>query len=422
MINSILDKYINNERGTDFANYTPDGIKQLLLALGNPHFQFKTVHIAGTNGKGSTCYMIARTLEAAGYRTGLFISPHLIKINERISINSSEISDVELLNNIQKADQAANKFNITATYFDILTAAAFCYFRDQHIDIAVIETGLGGRLDSTNVITPEVSVITDISMDHTHILGNTLEKITEEKCGIIKPGIPVISTNTDILINDIIRKYSKKIGSEFYEYNTTIIIEKISSDTALLNFKFSFMDFPPFLIELPLFPEHQIKNAAASAAALLTLKTKKFNSISPEIIISSMKNIKIPGRFQRLSFRPVILFDPAHNISSLCSLFNSIKSLYPRLKNKIVLTMMKDKVTDEIYEFLDSEKDKIIYYVKDDPRVYIPMEKQFSLITGDKNLILNHLKTEIDSNTIILFTGTFRIYDFALDAARILSE
>jgi dihydrofolate synthase/folylpolyglutamate synthase len=197
MIDQILNKYINNERNIGFSHYSPDNIRKLLDILGNPQNKIKTIHIAGTNGKGTTCYLIAGILQNSGYNTGLFISPHLVRLNERISINSIEISDTELLYYIQKADKAANENKITVTYFDILTAAAFSFFNDKSVEIAVIETGLGGRLDSTNVILPELSIITDISMDHSHILGDTIEKITSEKCGIIKPGVPVITTNTD---------------------------------------------------------------------------------------------------------------------------------------------------------------------------------------------------------------------------------
>lgn len=421
MLNEILERYTNNERDCDFSNYTPENIRELLNALGNPHKKVRTVHVAGTNGKGTTCYILARVLENCGYKTGLFISPHLRRINERISINSSDISDNDLLRYVKKADRAATDFNITVTYFDILTAAAFCWFNDEAADIAVIETGLGGRLDSTNVITPEVSIITDISMDHSHILGDTVEKITSEKCGIIKPWIPVVTTNTEEIIISIIKEYSRTNSSELFEIYSSFHAELLQPGKGGLRFRFLYNN-SSFIIELPLFPEHQVKNAAASIMALKLLETRGFSSINAETIISTIRNIKIPGRFQRLLSSPAVYFDPAHNISALTNLFKGMSSSFPGWRKIIVLTMMKDKVTDEVLRLLKTESGNIIYFLMDDPRAYIPENKEFSLVTGDRNVIITHIKSEINNNTIVLFTGTFRIYDLAVEAAPCLSE
>lgn len=421
MLNKILDKYINNERGTDFSNYTPDSISQLLQVLGNPHKKIRTVHVAGTNGKGTTCYIIARVLENCGYKTGLFISPHLIRINERISINSSDISDEDLLHYVKKADRAATESELSVTYFDILTAAAFCWFNDRSTDIAIIETGLGGRLDSTSVITPDISIITDISMDHSHILGDTVEKITSEKCGIIKPGVPVVTTNTEENIINIIREFASLNNTPLFELDKTFHAEILPQANGLLQFRFTGVKNVSFTIELPLFPEHQVKNAAASTMALMLLKTKGFGAVTPEVITSTIKGIRIPGRFQKLSASPEIYFDPAHNISSLTDLLKGMDSLFPGWRKIIVLTMMKDKVTDEVLRLLESESGNIVYYVMDDPRAYIPGNGQFSLITGDRDVIIKRIKSE-NNNTVVLFTGTFRIYDFALETAAMFEQ
>ena len=420
MIEHILNKYINNEKGTDFSNYTPDGIYQLLEKLGNPHKELKTVHIAGTNGKGTICYIIARVLENSGYRTGLFISPHLLRLNERISINSVDISDENLLKYIKKADEAATDSKITATYFDILTAAAFCYFKETEIDIAVIETGLGGRLDSTNVINPEISVITDISMDHTQILGNSIEKITREKCGIIKKGKHVVTTNTNDEILCLINEYSEFFNAPLHVFSKSFHIEKLENTNGFLKFNYFFHDISPFLIELPLFPEHQIKNAAAATTVLLLLKASLFPKIDLPILLDTLKIIQIPGRFQKLCSSPVIYFDPAHNISSLGNLLNGVQKLYPTWKIILVITLMKDKATNEIMELLQDYKNNIIYYIIDDKCAYIPENITFSLISDNRKLIINRIKSETFNNTVILFTGTFRIYDFALEAAKLL--
>ncbi len=421
MIDKILDKYINNERGGGFELYTLDGISKLLEVLGNPHRRLKTVHIAGTNGKGTTSYIIARVLENSGYKTGLFVSPHLLRINERISIDSLDISDEDLLYYIKKTDTAAEESQIKLTYFDILTAAALCYFHDNKADIAVIETGLGGRLDSTNMIIPEVSIITDISVDHSHILGDTLEKITVEKCGIIKNRIPVITTNTDSNIVSVIRESASLQKTELLEMYNSFNAEILNRDSGFTNFRFSFKKCKPFIINLPLFPEHQVKNASASSSALMLLSERGFSGITPEIITDTIRNIIIPGRFQKLSDNPPVYFDPAHNISSLQNLFDCVNALFPGFRIIKVLTMMKDKVTDDIIRLLESEKENIFYYQSGDPRSYIPSVNQFLHISDDKSVIIERIKTEINSRTIILFTGTFRIYSIAMETAELLS-
>lgn len=422
MIDQILNKYINNERNIGFSHYSPDNIRKLLDILGNPQNKIKTIHIAGTNGKGTTCYLIAGILQNSGYNTGLFISPHLVRLNERISINSIEISDTELLYYIQKADKAANENKITVTYFDILTAAAFSFFNDKSVEIAVIETGLGGRLDSTNVILPELSIITDISMDHSHILGDSIEKITSEKCGIIKPGVPVITTNTDRNILRIIQKFSEDRKSELIEPGLSYVFKKLPSDNNRFKFIINYDNFQELIIETDLFPEHQIKNAAASAVAAMFLKNKILNAITPDSIKSTIKEIRIPGRFQKLSDKNNIYFDPAHNIASLSSIINGFKKLFPGLQLRIILTIMTDKITPDIQLLLEAEKDIIIYYLIEDPRAYIPVNQQFYLITHDRNIIIQELITDINNNRVILFTGTFRIYNFAVEIAEFLNE
>jgi len=420
MLNTILDKYINNERGTDFCNYMPDNISKLLDVMGNPQNKIKTVHVAGTNGKGTICFIISRVLENSGYKTGLFISPHLKKINERISTNSSDISDDELLVYISKADGCATEYSIQVTYFDIITAAAFSYFNDKNIDIAIIETGLGGRLDSTNVIIPEVSIISDISLDHTHILGDTVEKIALEKCGIIKTGVPVITANTDEKILQVIRESAAKQNSELIELKKSYNYDQVTFYNIPYSFKLNFGHFS-FTIEHTLFPEHQVKNIAVSVAALLKLRQNNFSNITIDIIKKTIYSIKIPGRFQKLSLFHPVYFDPAHNIESLTSLMNGVKALFPEYKITNVIALMKDKVTPEILALLDNFCEKVIYYKINDPRAYIPENNQFYLITEDRDLIIKELLSDINNiKTVIVFTGTFRLYSFAIEAVKFL--
>jgi dihydrofolate synthase / folylpolyglutamate synthase len=181
--------------GYNHINFNLTRMQKLLGSVGNPHRQFQSVHIAGTKGKGSTCYMLANMLQASGYKVGLYTSPHLVDIRERIQINGEMIPESDFVSSLNKLLPEIRESSVKSspTFFEILTAIGFVYFADQKVDIAIIETGLGGRLDSTNVLKPQVCGITTIGMDHMQILGNTLEKIATEKAGIIKSGIPVIS-------------------------------------------------------------------------------------------------------------------------------------------------------------------------------------------------------------------------------------
>jgi len=215
-----LNTFINNENRTDFRQYGLDHVAKLLDHFGSPNRSITTIHVAGTNGKGSVAHMLNSIFMSAGYATGLYTSPHLLEINERIRIRNSAISDEDFARYVDEivayagADPALHP-----TYFDILTVCAFRYFCDLRVDIAIIETGLGGRLDSTNVIVPLSTIITEISMDHVHILGNTLEEITREKAGIIKEKVPVVTSNTDPGILKILIETSYEMNAPIFSLN-----------------------------------------------------------------------------------------------------------------------------------------------------------------------------------------------------------
>ncbi len=191
-------------------NFDLDRMRLLLKKLGNPQEKFKSIHVAGTKGKGSTCAMIASMLDASGYKTGLYTSPHLIDIRERIAIAGEMISQSEFARLIRRIEPIVNRMKPTPTYFDVLTAIAFLYFAEQEVQLAVVETGLGGRLDSTNVINPEVTAITSISKDHMAQLGSTLARIAEEKAGIFKKGVPAITVVQDPEADAVLRGWRRR--------------------------------------------------------------------------------------------------------------------------------------------------------------------------------------------------------------------
>src|SRR4051812_32432483 len=203
-------------------NFNLDRMRLLLKKMGNPHDKFKSVHIAGTKGKGSTCAMIASMLEACGYKVGMYTSPHLNDIRERITINGEMISRHDFARCVRSIAPIANKLKPSPTYFDVLTAAAFKYFADQKVDIAVVETGLGGRLDSTNVIKPEIAAITSISKDHMQQLGNTLPLIAGEKAGIFKHGVPALTVVQEPGVEEVLKAAADKVGAPFDVCGKTI--------------------------------------------------------------------------------------------------------------------------------------------------------------------------------------------------------
>ena len=269
---SILNTYINNEKIKNYQNYSLNTVKALMHELGNPHENLKSIHIAGTNGKGSTAYMLNEIFIRAGYKTGLYVSPHLVRLHERISINKRQIEESVLYTYARLIDALALSMPTRPTFFDMLTAIALRYFYDEQCDICIMETGLGGRLDSTNIINPLISVITDISQDHVSILSGNLTAIAREKAGIIKKNRPVITTNRDKAVLDIIRNTSRTCGSPLLVHGKdyTSVINDISGS----GISFSYSDtrgcsLPD--LHIPLFQRHQATNAAAAVCAVMAV-------------------------------------------------------------------------------------------------------------------------------------------------------
>jgi dihydrofolate synthase / folylpolyglutamate synthase len=260
-----------------------DNVRRLLANLGNPQNDLRFVHVAGTNGKGSVCAMIESIYRAAGVRTGLFTSPHLVRFNERIQINGRPIEDADVVRGLQRI-RAQMDEERHPTFFEITTALAFDYFRSQGVDLVVLETGLGGRLDATNVVHPLVSVLTSIDMDHQKWLGDTLGEIAAEKAGIIKPGVPVVS------------------GPQFGEVRT--VLEQIAG---LRSAPLSYAESPVEGLFIGLAGSHQRLNAAIAVKAIHKARIQT----DSQALKDGLANVYWPGRFQRITER--IVLDGAHN-------------------------------------------------------------------------------------------------------------
>ena len=287
---------------------------KLLEKCGNPHKNYRSIHVAGTNGKGSTCSMVAEILVAAGYKVGVYSSPHLVRFNERIKINNVFISDEDIALFIKNYKNDIKK--IQSTFFETTTAMAFKYFAEKNIDVAVIETGLGGRLDSTNILSPVITAITPISLDHREILGPDIETITKEKGGIIKPKIPVVLAKQEKASFLILQKISRSKNSKIIYQESPQNIKITEKGTAfIIKNKF---------FKTPLIGRHQASNAALSIEII-----NNFDSdINDKIIQKGLDQTIWPARLQRMSIKPPIFYDVAHNVKGIDVMLESINSLY----------------------------------------------------------------------------------------------
>jgi dihydrofolate synthase / folylpolyglutamate synthase len=294
-----------------------DVIKELLHKLDNPQNKFKSVHIAGTNGKGSTACFLDSILRSSGKKVGLYTSPHLVKFNERIQINGKDISDLDLVRLTTKIKNICEQNKIEATFFEFTTAIAFLYFAENNVDYSVIETGLGGRLDATNVLTPELSLITNIDIDHTKHLGDTKEKIAVEKAGIIKENSLVLTAEQDPSILEIFSNVCKEKKSKLCVLDDKFDIKLINSDLHGQEFSVTGKMEGGFTIKM--LGQHQIRNA------VLAIMGARKLGISQEEISEGLKNAYWPARLDIIKQDPLVLVDCAHNLAGITELVNFLK-------------------------------------------------------------------------------------------------
>ena len=316
----------------------------LLKFLGNPHSHYKTIHIAGTNGKGSTASYISSILIESGYKVGLYTSPHLVKFNERIRVNKSLITDKQISNFINRTKNTIKK--IKSTFFESTTAMALDHFSNMNVDVAVIETGLGGRLDSTNIINPDLSIITPISMDHMDILGNNIESIANEKAGIIKNGIPIISSIQIKIVKEILKAKSDKLSAP-------ITFIKKPKNVQVLNDRTEF-EFCSKKFNIPLIGNFQADNAALAITAI-----KKFDlNISNEKIKNGLKKVKWAGRLQKIGDK--IFYDVSHNEEGVKTTLNTLRNMFPNLNMYGLLCIKEDKVLSKISKQINQTFKKLL--------------------------------------------------------------
>lgn len=343
------------------SNYGLTRTEKILELLGNPHKMIRCIHVAGTNGKGSTTAMISKILINAGYKVGMYTSPYLEEFEERIQINGVNIPKSKLSEVITRVSIAVEQVISLGydhpTEFEIITCAAFLYFFIEKIEVAVIEVGLGGRLDSTNVIIPIISVVTSISYDHMQILGDTLQEIAFEKAGIIKKGVPVVLYPQE----EESLKVFEKVCSD--KRAKLIKVEKDCVEfIGLYGFKQRIRietSKELYDIELSLLGEHQKLNCATAIYVIEELQRMKFN-ITKDNIKDALKNIKWPGRLEILNTKPLIVIDGAHNIDGIKNLKASIEKYFKYGKMILILGILADKQVIEMVKTIAPLAEKVI--------------------------------------------------------------
>lgn len=330
---------------------------KLLDYLGNPHRKFKSIHIAGTNGKGSTSTFIASILSELNFKVGLYTSPHLVKFNERIKINGNEIDDDYIVNQVNQLRPVIEELN--PTFFEVTTAIAFKYFAEMNVDYAVIETGMGGRLDSTNVIQPEISVITKIDFDHREFLGDTLERITFEKAGIIKKNTPVVVSKNSKEVYKILKEVADQRNAKIYLSDELFLESAVSQNLMYLNTVInSELTGREYKIQTPFTGKFQIENLKSAIAAIELL----FPDMEiKEQIESSFVNpeFKLYGRFQVIDYSPKIILDTCHNSNAIENFLENLNSIIE--VNKVaIFGIMKDKEIDPVVPLIQKSFNRII--------------------------------------------------------------
>lgn len=417
-------------------NFNLDRMRALLKRLGNPQDHFRSVHVAGTKGKGSTCTMIAAMLQANDYKVGLYTSPHLVDVRERIVIDGDMIPQASFARLVRLIEPMVARLKPTPTYFDALTAIAFKYFADNKVDIAVVETGLGGRLDSTNVIRPEVTAITSISHDHMAQLGPTLGHIATEKAGIFKHNIPAVSVIQDPQAEAALKKVAEKVGAPLDFTGQTIEFSYRFESSRMHgphnrvclttpNSKFEHL-------AVPLIGEHQAINCGLALAVIDRLKSRGI-AISDARAMEGLSKVSIPGRMEMVCPTPRVIVDGAHNAASLDAAMKAIGQHIPYDSMVVIFGCCGDKDVPGMLERITSGADKVIFTRIDNVRSADPHElaAQYVELYGKMAQVAENLEEAlgianraVTKEDLICITGSFYLVGEAkkLFAAKAAAE
>lgn len=400
-----------------------DRMRHFMRVLGDPQNAYKTVHVAGTKGKGSISAMLASALNRAGYQIGFYSSPHMIDYTERIQVGNYPIPRgdfVDVLNELYPVIQEI--YGLTT--FEITTAVAFQYFKHQHIDIGVIEVGLGGRLDATNIIQPQVSVIASISLDHTAILGNTLEAIAAEKAGIIKPDIPVVISPQQPSVRAVFEEIAKERHAYFIPTGDLLSFEERHTDLERQEFDIRYPngflspgnDQEKLHITLPLLGLHQMLNAGTAFCTLKVLSEQGIK-VSDRDIIEGFKQVFWPGRFEILQKNPYLIIDAAHNLESSSRLVDTLEELFPDQKVTWIFGASEDKDISGMLGNFSKIASQIILTRSTHPRAADPVQMEENNISlGCDTIIIEDIQNALEyalnnaqSGDVIIASGSIFI-------------
>ncbi|MDE3839789.1 bifunctional folylpolyglutamate synthase/dihydrofolate synthase [Bacillus methanolicus] len=396
------------------------GLKRMewmMEKLNHPEREIRTVHIGGTNGKGSTVTFLRSILQNAGYSVGTFTSPYFEQFNERISVNGKPVTDqeiIELANVIFPLAEELEKTELGGpTEFEVVTAMSIYYFSKVNpVDIVIFEVGLGGRFDSTNIIYPLLSIITNIGMDHTNILGHSLREIAFEKAGIIKNGVPVATAAKQAEALNVIKEQADSKKASLFQLGNDILIKDCSSLPKGERFTVStlFKSFPEMQIEM--IGQHQIENAALAVMASELLVQYYSFQIEEKHVRKGLLSARWPGRFEILSENPFVVIDGAHNEEGITALINEIKNRFKEKKIKILFAALKDKKLDNMIAKLDRIAEKITFTDFDFPRAASSQELLKLSKSVNKHAVQDwkaFLQTEIEQlkeQEVLVITGS----------------
>ncbi len=391
-----------------------DNTVALCNALDNPQTKYKTIHIGGTNGKGSTSHMLAAILQKAGYKTGLYTSPHLKDFRERIRVNGKMVTKSFVTNFVKQQKQLINQ--IEPSFFEVTVGMAFSYFEQEQVEVAVIEVGLGGRLDSTNIINPDLSVITNISLDHTNMLGNTFGEIAFEKAGIIKPNIPAVIGERHPETDSVFIKKAKEQNAALLFAEDNLKVANVSKQSTTLKLDIIQQNTPLLeTLHLDLTGTYQLKNIVTVIEAVQELRKIGYH-IADEAIYQALENVKkltgLQGRWQTLAKNPLVICDTGHNKAGITEVVQNINQT-PHENLHLVIGMVKDKDISAVLALLP--KDATYYFCQPQLERALPAKELAEQATSHQlkgktfNSVAEALaaaKTNASSNDLIFVGGS----------------
>ena len=424
---AYLDSFLNYEKFTAYrypGDFSLDRMERLMERLGNPHRAVPVLHVAGTKGKGSTCAFTASILSASGRKTGLYTSPHLLEFRERIQVDGRPISEEGFIETIERLLPLAGK---ELTYFEVTTACAFLHFQHAGVETAVIEVGLGGRLDATNVVEPEVTAITPVSLDHMPKLGSTLTAIAREKAGILKRGVPAVIAPQVPEALQVIREIAGLRGAGLHFVDEEVRIDRadLSASGSAASFRTPEGEYPD--LKVPLLGRHQLANAAAAVrmAELLGNRRPELR-VTPQAIREGIARTEWPGRCQLLPGDPPVLLDGAQNAESARALRSAVREIFPGRKVILIVGASQEKDLEGIARAWGNWADRIFLTRSRAPRAE-PVERLWELFArfspsaeraGSVEEALQRAGEEAGPDGLVVVSGSLFMAGEALQALR----